>query len=180
MQRFSFFRVFTLLLVLLIPQIASAAIFMLIPGVPGDVQANDYEGWIDVTSVSESISKPQTTVGGTRRNTIPLFSDIVVTKLLDKTSPELRKALATGKAYDTIKIHLLAAGGSEAGLQKYFEYELTDALITAVSLSGDGENRPAETVSIGFEAIKWIFTDRDNKGDVKGTVQAEYIIPVAN
>lgn len=162
------------ILLFLVALPADAGIYMQIDGLPGNSRVAGHEDWIEILSVSESISRPAPSAGSTRRRASAVFEDIGVSKNLDLTSPKLREALAQGRVYPRVFIELTAtcSGGPE---QTYFTYQLTNAQLTSVSLKGmSGGDRPTEELTLNFEEIKWTYQIFNNDCSEGGKVEATW------
>jgi type VI secretion system secreted protein Hcp len=161
----------------LLPFSANADIFMKIDGLDGEATDANHEQWIDILSVSESLHAPEiASTDGSRRRGAVVFEDVVVAKVLDKTSPKLREALAQGKVYPQIEIEITRNCGS--GQVTIFKYDFKNPSLTSVSLQGtDSDALPVEMLSLNFEEIKWTYTELDGtcakQGDVEATWKVE-------
>lgn len=164
---------FLLLVSLSLP--ANAAIFVKIDGIEGESTDANHDKWIDVLSVSESISRPDSgATGQSRRRGSAVFDDIVIKKELDLSSVKLRERLAQGQVIPKVEIEITGTfGGSRA---TYFKYELKNVQITSFSVnaSGSSDSRPAESFSLNFEEIKWTYTQYDSEGNKLGNVEATW------
>lgn len=144
---------------------ADAAAYIKFDGVDGEATDSEHKGWIDVLSVSQSISRSMDSGLSARSSGAASFSDITVTKMLDKSSPKLAEAVATGKAIPTVEFHLTSTHGT------YYKYELTNVMVTSYSMSGGADERPTEEVSLNFAHIKTTYTEYDSDGKAKGNVE---------
>jgi len=149
---------------------ADAAAYIKYDGVDGEAADKDHSGWIDVLSVSQSISRSMDSGLSARSSGAASFSDITVTKELDKSSPKLAEAVAMGKVFPKVEFHLTSTHGT------YYKYELTNVMITSYSMSGDADDRPTEEVSFNFAEIKTTYTEYDNDGKSKGNVEYSWKI----
>jgi type VI secretion system secreted protein Hcp len=132
-------------------------IFMQINGLAGDVAVPGFAGDIELNSfqwgVGRGISSP---TGGSsdRESSAPSVSEIVVTKALDKTSPELLRDLLAGTDIPEIDIFFVnLSKGGQAGTA-YAEYVLSDVLLSGYSTSSGGD-RPTESLSLNFLKIQY-------------------------
>jgi type VI secretion system secreted protein Hcp len=92
------------------------------------------------------------------------FQDLWFTHHIDKASPLLLKACATGQHIPDATITVRKAG---KGQQEYLVVTMTDVIITSVSLGGD----QAEThESVGLQFAKVDFEYKPQKAD--GTLEA--------
>lgn len=141
-------------------------IYMEIEGVKGNVTAEGHKEWIAVTSfqfgVGRAVGSP---TGGAkdREASAPNFSEIVVTKEMEQSSPYLFSESLLGKG-KKVKIHLCRT--SAGNLETYAEYELENTLISAYSASSGGD-RPSESVSLNYTKIvfKYIPWKEDHAKD---------------
>ena len=143
---------------------AEAAVFAKYDGIDGEAKDSNHDKWIDVLSIDYSITR-DTSSTTARSIGAPIFSDIVVTKELDKASPKLAEAISTGKVIPKVEIHLTD------GRQTYYAYELTNVMITSYSVSGDADDRPTEEVAFNFEQIRTTYTEYGSDGTKKGNVE---------
>ena len=92
--------------------------------------------------------------------------ELSVTKLIDKASPNLMLACATGRRAAQVTL-VLNRPGAPAGTP-FMQYRLRDAVVTSVSHSGSGSDRPLEKVT-----FQYVTTDvhdgrrRDRRGAVQ-------------
>lgn len=89
-----------------VPTAALADLITLsIPGIPGDVTLESQKSTIEVLSLSNSILNPvQGCAGGSSCTGKAVFSDMVIQKRFDSSSPPLFLALATGKHFANVVI----------------------------------------------------------------------------
>ena len=134
----------------------NAAIFMEIPGIPGESHDANHDMWIDVLAAGGSFT--QNSCG-----------EFVVTKEIDKAFPLLVASVVSGSIFsESIRVEYTANyGGSRA---TYSTITLDGASITSISTSANGfseappvENITIEASSITIEYIQ--FDSEGNKGD---------------
>ncbi|HEY6331914.1 MAG TPA: type VI secretion system tube protein Hcp, partial [Blastocatellia bacterium] len=102
------------------------------------------------------------------------FHDFTITKELDKTSPKLFAACASGEHFATVNVEVCRAGGDKV---KYMEYELSDVLVTSFRPVGQAHDTngtlPTEVVSMSAGQIKLTYTETDKAtGKALGAVPA--------
>jgi len=101
--------------------------------------------------VSNSGSTQGGSGGGAGRANV---QDIAITKLTDAATVELLKKVTTGTHYPTAVVTATEADGATLA------FELTDVLVTSVSLGGSGgEVSPTENLTLNFAKVKWTYTD---------------------
>ena len=148
---------------------AGNAQFLKVDNIIGESMVKDYVGWSEINEVTFGMGIPKGgATGQSRRRGTVKVGDIMVTKHIDKASPLLAEALTKGRVFPSATI-VFETGGSP-----YVKYQLKNVMVTSYSFSGSNEDTPEETYSFNFEEIKVIYTEYDNTGDVKETVEYEY------
>lgn len=140
-------------------------------GIDGEFQDKDHKNWSVIESFSQVLHK---TGGGksgsSRRGGDVQFEDVHVAKEVDKSSPKLAEAVAKGKVFAKVEIHVTASY-TDQGRVTYYAYELKNVQVTSYQVGGSPENRPNEQLSLNFEEIKCTYTEMDNAGKKKGNVE---------
>ena len=134
---------------------------------------------IDILSFSWGVSQTATYGTGASGHEAKAgradFSNLSIMKVLDKTSPLLCDACATGHIFD--KAYMLyskpVGEGTSAKQQAYFRIWLKDALITSVQLSGSNEN-PSESVSFAFQAVEIAYAPEKEDGSLDAAIRKGY------
>ena len=151
------------------------AAFIKFDGVDGESQDKDHKNWSPISSFSQGLHKPGGgATGSTRRRGDVVLDDILITKELDKSSPKLAEAVAQGKVFPKVEIHLTASyDQSGAGRVTYYAYELKNVQVSSYRVGGMGQSDsvPTEEMSLNFEEIKVTYTEYDSKGSKKGNVE---------
>ena len=91
--------------------------------------------------------------------------DLSLTKYIDKATPNLQLACATGKHYKDALLTVRKAGDKPL---EYLKITMTDVLISSVSTGGSGgEDRLTENVTLNFGKFKTEYTPQkaDGSGD---------------
>ena|SRR5215469_5679522 len=148
--------------------------FMKISTIPGESTDDQHKDWIELLSFSWGVQQPKSVVSsaGSLAAERADFHDFSVTKVIDKASPKLATACASGEHFNEVKIEVCRAGGDK---QKYMEYKLTDVITTSFRLAGsrEGETLPVEQVSFSYGKIEKNYTETDKAtGKGKGQVAA--------
>ena len=140
-------------------------------GIDGEFQDKDHKNWSVIDSFSQKIQKTLSgKTGSSRRGGDVQFDDVEVTKEVDKSSPKLAEAIAKGKVFAKVEIHITASY-TDAGRVTYYAYELKNVQVTSYQVGGSPEGRPHETMTLNFEEIKATYTEADNAGAKKGNVE---------
>jgi type VI secretion system secreted protein Hcp len=117
--------------------------YLKIEGISGDSKSSDHQGWIEIQSFQwgapQSARDMSTGMASGKRQHSPL----IIRKLLDSASPQLMRAVTTGKHFNQILIEERGANG------KVMRITLEDAFISSVHTS-DGGDRPMETIEIQY------------------------------
>jgi type VI secretion system secreted protein Hcp len=87
--------------------------------------------------------------------------ELSVTKLIDKASPNLMLACATGRHIPLVTVVLDRPDAPEG--TPFMQYRLGGVRVTGVSHSRSGSGRPLETVSFQYAAIDQTYTSADGE-----------------
>ena len=135
--------------------------------VTGDVTTEGWAKWIELNSfqwgVGRGIGSASSGATG-RESSIPSISEIVVTKVMDSSSPGLWTDAVAGELNTLVKIVFTTT--SKGATTGFLTYELTDTGLSGYSLSSGGD-RPSESLSLNFTKVSWSFTGTDSA--VSGT-----------
>jgi type VI secretion system secreted protein Hcp len=141
-------------------------IFLEMPGIPGESPHPGATGLMDVLSWSWGATNTGAhgAGGGGGAGKVNVH-DISITKYVDKATPLLMQACATGKHIPRAVITMRKAGGRE---QEYLTFELKNVQITSFQMGGTGaEDRPTETLSLNFEEIKVVYRELKEDGSTQ-------------
>jgi type VI secretion system secreted protein Hcp len=140
-------------------------------GVTGECEAPGYVGWSYIQGFSQGQSKDDLS-GSSRRRAEVNLEDITITKELDKASPKIAEAVCKGTNYPKVEIVLTKIIG-DAGSVVYYQYELINVQVTSYHIASEDVTKeyPGDTITLGFEEIKVTYTEYDDDGGKKGTVE---------
>jgi type VI secretion system secreted protein Hcp len=115
--------------------------FLKLEGVPGESQDDKHKGEIEIDSFSFGLSNSGSLAfgGGGGAGKVS-FHDFSFSKRIDKASPELLKACATGKHLKEATVTARKAGGENRN-NEFWKLTLTDVLVSSYRATG---NRPPE------------------------------------
>ena len=139
-------------------------IYMKYEGIQGDVTAAGHGGWIEIDSMQWGTPPPAAppapapagvATGGP--------GTLRFVKKVDKASPLLSKAAATGRLVPAVQIEM-TKGSSPV----YLKYELTNVMISSYSVSGQGAGDPIPTESISFNFSKMEYRYAEQKAPPLG------------
>ena len=138
---------------------AASDYLLKISGIDGEHTTNGHTNEIAAVSFSLGI----TNSGGT-----PIFTNLKVTKILDKSSPLLVLNCAQGTLISNATLTLRDQTPTQV---EYYKIILTNVIITSVTTSGNNSDpRPTETVTFTFQSIEWDYQQVDSTGNPVGSV----------
>jgi type VI secretion system secreted protein Hcp len=149
--------------------------FLKIEGIPGESSDDKHKEWIEVLSFGWMVHQPKSvaSTSGSRSAERANFEDFNITKLIDKASPKLAIACASGEHFKTAVLEVCRAGGDKI---KYMEYKLSDIMITIFQPSGHTSEKdalPMESVNFTYGKVELKYTQTDPAtGKAKGDVAA--------
>jgi type VI secretion system secreted protein Hcp len=135
--------------------------FLKIEGIKGESTVRDHKGEIDVVGFSFGASNPSTgaTGGGAGAGKVSI-SSFTITKKLDKSSPLLFKACATGEHIKKAQITLRKAG---KGQHDYLEFKFSDIVISSVQQGQSPKGTPQEQLTLNFKKAEESFLGTNHK-----------------
>jgi type VI secretion system secreted protein Hcp len=97
------------------------------------------------------------------------------TRRLDKASPQLALACATGQPIRSAVL-VCRKSGSDGQPVEYYKITLTDILVSSVATGGSsgGTELPTESISLNFAKIEWTYRPAGQDGLLEEPVRAEY------
>jgi len=150
--------------------------FLKLDKIDGEAQDKAHAKEIDVLAWSWGVSQSGTThmgsgAGAGKAN----FQDLSVTKYIDRASVTLIEYVATGTHIATAKLTVRKAGGTPL---EYILIEMTDVIVTSVSVGGSGgEDRLTENISLNFAEVKTSYIPQNEKGGGDPAVEFGFDIP---
>jgi type VI secretion system secreted protein Hcp len=157
------------------PNPAAASDYQLeIDGNKGESSDRNHKDTIEIESFSWGVtnSGAHSSGGGGGAGKVS-FSDISVTKLVDKSSPLLFKRAATGQHIKKATLFVRKAGGEQ---QEYMKITLEDLIVssfkTAPSKSSDSV--PLESVSMNFSKIEFSYAPQKADGSLGSPLISTY------
>ena len=153
----------------------SAAIYVKIPGIPGDVTTKGYEGYFEADSFSFGVEremKESGEKGGTADINIGVgeLQECTISKSLDMTSANLAQFAINGNSPGTAEIEFVeVAGNGEAST--YLKYKLDRVFVKSWSTSGDADDRPTEEVVFIFTGLEKSSENSKSSSDVNKSKQ---------
>ncbi len=143
----------------------AASIFARIGTIKGESRDARHQDEIEVLSWSWGVSRPDTmSHGGGGGAGKTSFHDFTFTHHVDKASPLLMRACATGEHIRDATITVRKAG---KGQQEYLVITMTDVLVTSVSMSvSASEDATAEGVTLTFAKVDLVYRPQKPDGSL--------------
>jgi len=153
----------------------AASIFARIGSIKGESRDARHKDEIEVLSWSWGVSHPGPAVrggGGGGGAGKPSFQDVNLTHHVDKASPLLMKACATGERIKEATITVRRAG---KGTQEYLVITMTDVVVTSVTTSVDADvGGTVEGVSLAFTKVDLEYKPQKPDGSLDVGVHFTY------
>ena len=149
------------------------AIYIKYDGIDGEAPHEPHKKWLDVSSLQWGVGRAISTPSGSTANreaSEPSVSEVTITKLMDASSPKFFTEACTGAIGKKVQIHLVTTGSPG---NTYAEYTLTNALVSAYSMSSGGD-RPSESISISFTKMEYKFIPFDDKNKAGTPISVSY------
>ncbi len=127
--------------------------FLKCQGVDGECVESNHEGWIDVSSASESLFHTNSAGygGGAGVGSVEMTT-FDVNCQMEKAIPVLKNACAGNRVFPTVKLHMTKMQGEVSW--NYLEVTLTDAIVDRVSTSMSENMIPHVSLSFRFTKIQ--------------------------
>ena len=143
--------------------------YLKIDGIAGASTASKHKDEIEVLSFSWQIKNSATAPGSGGGSGKATVSDFSFTKDVAKDSPELFVSVCTGEHHKNAVLTVEGISSTaKGGSQSFYKVTFEDVLISGVSLGGQSDSVPLETVSLNFSKVKIEF--RDASGSSKAEV----------
>jgi len=146
-------------------------VYLQIDGIKGESQDDKHKVWIECASVNWGLIQPRSatasTGGGHTAERVEL-EEVTFSKMADLSSPILMQTCAMGKTIPKAKFEFMRADGNGNPI-KYFEIELDNVLIGAISPGIEAGAILQEHVSLKFSKVKWKYTQQKIGGGGGGS-----------
>jgi len=137
--------------------------FAKIDGIEGESTDQKHPGWIELLNyqvgLSQKVSSTASSTGGASAERAD-FQDFSFEKALDKSTPNLSLACASGNHINKIIVEVCRAGSEKI---KFMEYKLTNCIVSKVKTESGGAF-PFEKVTINYGKIQWSYTQQNRAG----------------
>jgi type VI secretion system secreted protein Hcp len=145
-------------------------VYLYIDGIKGESNDDRHKDWIECKSVSFGVEQPKSataSTGGGHTAERCEHRDIVLSKLADLASPILLQTCSAGRTIPKAKFEFMRAD-AQGERVKYFEIEIENVLIGAVSPAVEEGDILTEDVALKFSKVKWKYTQQKIGGGAGG------------
>jgi len=138
--------------------------FLKIQGIKGESVDSKHKDEIVVESFSWGVTNSGAGYAGSagRATGKATPSDFTVMKKIDKSSPDLFAACASGKHTPTMVLTIRKAGGTPL---EYLKYKFHEVMVSSYQAGGSaGGDLPTESVSFNYAKVEIEYVAQDSKG----------------
>lgn len=160
--------------------VLKADIFIKLDGIEGESTDDKHKNEIEVQSFSFGVTNSGShATGGGGGSKHAHIGDVHFTKFVDKSSPKLFLACATGDHIKKAELTFRKAG-QKAGQLEYYKITLSDLLVSSFQQSdSSGHDLGTEQVSMNFSKIEFDYKEQKPDGSLGGSVKSGYDIKTA-
>jgi type VI secretion system secreted protein Hcp len=138
--------------------------FLKIDGIKGESVDKTHKDEIVIESFSWGVANSGAGYAGSagRATGKSSPSDFSIVKKIDKASPDLFAACASGKHTKDMLVTLRKAGGTPL---EYLTYKFSDVMVSSYQAGGSsGGDLPVESISFNYAKVEIKYTPQDSKG----------------
>jgi type VI secretion system secreted protein Hcp len=153
----------------------AADIFAKIGDIKGESLDDKHKDEVEVLSYSWGVTNTAhiPTGGGGGGAGKATFQDLSIVHKIDKASPKLLQACATGEHLKEATITFRKAG---KGQQEFLIVKMSDVIITGVVQSAPGSEAGSETVGLEFAKVDWEFKPQKADGSLDAGIHFKFDI----
>ncbi len=155
---------------------AAVDFFLKIDGIDGESTDEKHKGEIDILSFSFGASNAGAHSGGGGGGAGKAsFQDMHFTMKMNKATPKLLLACATGEHIKKAVLVTRKAGGKQ---EEYLKITLSDLLVSSYQTGGSsaGDVMPTEQIALNYSKIELEYKEQKADGTLGGAVKAGYDI----
>jgi type VI secretion system secreted protein Hcp len=144
------------------------AILLDIPDIKGQSLLKGFEDKIELLSFSHGVAQQVTASPSSSERTSgkPNHQDMTLSKYVDLSSCPV---IAACNASTNLKTVTLTVGRNDNGaVLPYMVVTMDNVIVSSVSYSSGGGDRPVETVTLNYTKISWAFTEQKSDLGKKG------------
>ncbi len=152
----------------------AADIFAKLGDIKGESLDSKHKDEVEVLSWSWGVATSSSTGGAGSGSGKAHFNDFNFTHHIDKASPNLLKACATG---EHIKEATITARKAGKGQQEFLIIKMNDVIITSVAMSGSGDTpATAESIALRFGKVDLEYKPQKADGSLDAGLHFKYDI----
>lgn len=151
--------------------------FIKIDGVDGESKDDKHADEIDILSWDVGFTQGGTAGKGTGQGSGKVTPrDLTIVKQMDKSSPVLYIACATGQVFKDAVLSQRKAGGQQ---DDFLVVTLEGVVVSDLTVNGgsagaDSGGTPTETVSLNYQRLEYSYKPQDEKGAMGGEIKQKY------
>ena len=149
----------------------AADIFAKLGDIKGESADDKHKDEIEVLSFSWGVTSLSGPGGPGTGAGKPTFQDLSITHTIDKASPLLLKACATGLHLKEATITHRKAG---KGQQEFLIIKMNDIIVTSVTHGASGDGRGTENVSLAFAKVNFEYKPQKADGSLDAGLHFKY------
>ena len=145
-------------------------VYLQLEGIKGESADLEHAGWIECIAVQWGMRQPRSatdSTGGGHTAERAELDDVIFQRLADLSSPILMQACVTDRTLPRAKFEFMRADGHGEG-GKYFEVELKNVLLGAITPVVHEGSLLSETVGLKFSKVVWRYTQQKVAGGAGG------------
>jgi type VI secretion system secreted protein Hcp len=145
-----------------------------IDGIKGESHDSKHKDTIEIESFSWGASHPGSFSSGGGGGTGKVsFQDLHFVTPVNKASPLVAKACATGQHIKKAVLFVRKAGGKQ---EEFYKVTIEDILVSSYQSGGHGGSGqvPTDQFSLNFAKIEFEYSPQDEKGGLSGKVAFKY------
>ena len=147
-------------------------IFAKIGDIKGESTDSKHKDEVEVLSYSWGVTNPgHIGTGGGGGAGKATFQDLSIVHKIDKASPKLLEACATGQHLKEATVTFRKAG---KGQQDFLIIKMNDVIITGVVQSAPSSEAGSETVSLEFAKVDWEFKPQKADGSFDAGIHFKF------
>jgi type VI secretion system secreted protein Hcp len=147
-------------------------IFAKLGDIKGESRDAKHKDEIDVLSYSWGVTNPAIKTGGSGGGTgKATFQDLVIVHKIDKASPSLLRACATG---EHLKVATITQRKTGSGQQDFLIVKINDVIITGVVQGGSTAEPASETVSLVFAKVDFEYRPQKDDGSLDAGIHFKF------
>ena len=150
----------------------AADMFLKLDGIQGESQDKTHKNEIELLTYQFGVHQQGTMVAGTGGGAgKATFEDLHFTKRVDKSSPNLFVAAASGSHIATAIVTVRKAGGDQV---EYLKITMNDVIISSFNSSGHEGDVPLESITFNFTKVKKEYSPQNPDGTLGGVITGGY------